>query len=286
MAAVAPFAIIFGGVAAIALLFASFWGPVSKRIEGFAAQFAVDLDVAQMKIEPQQYALVLLGIGTGAWVVALIVAHPSPLISVLLLFACVPPTLYLGRWWVRRRRMARVSQFQDQLEGALRTLAGGLRVGLGIRQALILVGEQSRDPVRHEFIRLVGLTNVGMSILDAFDQLALRMTNPETSMLTRVIRVQSQTGGDLASVLDNLAGTIRDRRRLRRRVSAITSQGRATGWLLGVLPLGVGGFVALTQPMLRAGMVTTPIGRILLAVALGLDALAVFTLMKMTKINP
>jgi tight adherence protein B len=286
MAAIAPFAIIFGGIITIALLFSSFWRPISKWVEGLGPEFAADLDVAGMKIEPSQYAIVLMGIGAGVWVICLLLLRPGLLVSFLMLVACLPLTFYFGRWWVRRRRAARVAQFQDQLEGALRTLAGGLRVGLGIRQAIILVGEQSREPIRHEFLRVVGLTNLGVSILEAFDQLTLRMTNPETSMLTRVIRVQSQTGGDLASVLDNLAGTIRDRRRLRRRIGAITAQGRATGWLLGSLPAGIGAFIVVTQPGLRDVMLHTPLGNISLAVALALDALAIFSLMKITKIDP
>jgi tight adherence protein B len=158
-------------------------------------------------------------------------------------------------------------------------------VGLGIRQAFALVAEQSLEPTRYEFTRVIGVNNVGVSLLDALDQLAQRMTNPETRMFARVIRVQSKTGGDLASVLDNLAATIRDRRRLARRVSAITAQGRATGWLLGMLPIGVGMFIVFTQPMLRDGMLLTPLGRILLAAALTLDAVAVFTLSRITKVD-
>jgi tight adherence protein B len=98
--------------------------------------------------------------------------------------------------------------------------------------------------------------------------------------------VQSQTGGDLASVLEGLANTIRDRRRLRRRISAITAQGRATGWLLGLLPIGLGVFLIVAEPQLRDAMLFTLIGRILLAVALGLDFLAIISLMKIVNIDP
>jgi tight adherence protein B len=124
-----------------------------------------------------------------------------------------------------------------------------------------------------------------MGILDAFDQLAARMTNTETAVLARVVRVQAQTGGDLGSVLDGLAGTIRDRRRLRRRVRAITAQGRATAWLLGLLPILVGLFT-LSQGELRDSMLFTPIGQIMLAVSLGMDALAIVSLVRITKIDP
>lgn len=286
MAAVAPFAIVLFGVAAIGLLFTSFWAPILKRLEGIGTQFTIDLEICDMRIQPTQYVLVWLGIGVGAWVLTLLLLRPAPLIAFLLLLAFVPLSYLMARTWLRRKRAARVALFREQLETALRTLAGGLRVGLGIRQALIMVGEQSRDPVKLEFTRVVGLTNIGMSILDAFDQMALRMTNPETGMLARVIRVQSQTGGDLATVLDNLATTIRDRRRLFRRISAVTAQGRATGWLLGMLPIGVGLFVVISQPMLRGAMLQTTLGQVLLAIALALDALAVYFLLKITKVDP
>jgi tight adherence protein B len=167
----------------------------------------------------------------------------------------------------------------------LRTLAGGVRVGLGIRQALVLTSEQSREPAKTEFMRVVGLSSLGVSILDAFDQLALRMTNTETAVLARVVRVQAQTGGDLGSCLEGLAGTIRDRRRLRRRVKAITAQGRATAWLLGLLPIDVGGFI-LTQDELRADMLYSALGHVFVAISLGLDALAIASLMKITRLDP
>jgi tight adherence protein B len=82
-----------------------------------------------------------------------------------------------------------------------------------------------------------------------------------------------------------LAGTIRDRRRLRRRVRAITAQGRATAWLLGLLPILVGLFT-LSQGELRDSMLFTPIGQIMLAVSLGMDALAIVSLVRITKIDP
>jgi tight adherence protein B len=186
---------------------------------------------------------------------------------------------------LKRRYARRVAAFSEQLEGALRTLAGGVRVGLGVRQALVLTSEQSREPAKSELMRVVGLSSLGVSILDAFDQLALRMTTTETAVLARVVRVQAQTGGDLATVLEGLAGTIRDRRRLRRRVRAVTAQGRATAWLLGLLPLGIGAFTA-TQDELRVAMLTTLIGQIFLGTALGLDALAIFVLTRITRIDP
>lgn len=284
MAAVAPFAILLGALAAIALVFASFWEPIFARLGTFGSRFTRDLEAAGMKVEPQQFVFILAGVAVATWVVLLVVFRPGLALAVLLLAACAGLGAFGGRFYLRHRRARRITAFQDQLEGALRTLAGGVRVGLGIRQALVLTSEQSREPSKTEFMRVVGLSNLGLSVLDAFDQLAARMTNTETAVLARVVRVQAQTGGDLGQVLEGLAGTIRDRRRLRRRISAVTAQGRATAWLLGLLPIGVGGFV-VTQAELRDAMLFTPIGQILLAISLGLDALAIFALFRITKID-
>jgi tight adherence protein B len=285
MAAVAPYAILLGAVAAIGLLFASYGEALFARIGKLGPRFTTDLEAAGMRIEPAHFVFVLAGVAVAAWVLLLLAVRPGFAIALFMLAACAGFSAYGGRTYLRRRRAKRIAAFSDQLEGALRTLAGGVRVGLGIRQALVLTSEQSREPAKTEFMRVVGLTSLGLGILDAFDQLAARMTNTETAVLARVVRVQAQTGGDLGSVLDGLAGTIRDRRRLRRRVRAITAQGRATAWLLGLLPIVVGAFM-LTQGELRDSMLFTLLGRIFLAAALALDVLAIVSLVRITKIDP
>ncbi len=286
MAAVAPIAIIFGALIAVALLLTSYWTSVSARAKTIGERFQADFELAGLRIEPHQFGFVMIGIGAAVWMLMILVLRPSFLVGAFLFIVIAGLTVYGARWYVQNRRKARIAQFQDQLENALRTLASGVRVGLGIRQAFVMTAENSRDPVKTEFTRVVGLSNLGVSLVDAFDQMAARMTNPETAMLARVLRVQSQTGGDLASVLEGLANTIRDRRRLRRRISAITAQGRATGWLLGLLPIGLGVFLIVAEPQLRDAMLFTLIGRILLAVALGLDFLAIISLMKIVNIDP
>jgi tight adherence protein B len=285
MAAVAPWAILLGAVAAVALLFASFSEHIFARIAGLAPKFVIDLEAAGMRTEPKQFVFTLTGVAAAMWVAAIALLRPSPMIALALAAGCCGLAFFGGRVYLKRRRKSRIAAFQDQLEGALRSLAGGIRVGLGIRQALVLTSDQSRDPVKTELMRVVALSNLGWSILDAFDQMAMRMTNTETAVLARVIRVQAQTGGDLGSVLEGLAGTIRDRRRLRRRVKAITAQGRATAWLLGMLPLVIGMFIC-SQDELREPMLHSLLGQLLLGIAIGLDAIAIFCLVRITSIDP
>jgi tight adherence protein B len=104
-------------------------------------------------------------------------------------------------------------------------------------------------------------------------------------MLARVIRVQAQSGGNLGEVLEGLAETIRDRRRLTRRISGLTSQSRATAWLLGLLPLFVCAFTLTTQPALRMAAFGSSIGEASIVFGLALDAAAVFFLFQLTRFD-
>jgi tight adherence protein B len=164
-------------------------------------------------------------------------------------------------------------------------MAGALRVGLGLRQSLILVTEELPNPARREFLGVIGRTNLGVSILDALDELAKSMPSAEMTMMARSIRVQSTTGGDLAHVLEILAMTIKDRRRINRKMSALTAQGRGGAWIIGSLPLVVGSFVMATQHEMAQALLHTTPGWIALGIVFVLEILAAFSLMKILQFD-
>jgi tight adherence protein B len=148
-----------------------------------------------------------------------------------------------------------------------------------------MVVEQSPDPARQEFMRVIGQTNIGISMYDALDQLAARLSSNEMTMLTRSIRLQSQTGGNLAKVLEQLATTIKERRRLNRKIKAITSEGRATGAIISALPVGVGVMILIINPHMRDAMFGTQIGLLALGLATALEGVGVFVLAMMIRVD-
>jgi tight adherence protein B len=185
------------------------------------------------------------------------------------------------RWETARR----LKRFMPQLESALRMAAGSLRVGLSLRQALLVVAEELDDPAKVEFVRVVASTNLGVSILDALDEMAARMPSAELSMTVRAIRVQAQTGGDLADLLDTVGDTIKARRTLARKVAALTAEGKMSAYVILALPIGVGIFLALTQPHMGHALMFTTIGHISLAIVVVLETLASVIIMRMLKVE-
>ncbi len=100
-------------------------------------------------------------------------------------------------------------------------------------------------------------------------------------MLVDAIRVQSQTGGNLAKVLDHLAGTIKGRRAVNRKIKSLTGEAVAGAWVLGALPVVVGAFVMGTKPSMRDSMLYTGIGHVGLILFVVLEGAGIFTLVRL-----
>jgi tight adherence protein B len=253
-----------------------------KRI---SASFQDSLDRADLSLKPEEFVLALIGIGVVLWLLAVFVTHTTPLISIFILPFTLGMSILGGSLYLRFKGYRRVEGFVQQLELVMRMLAGALRVGLGLRQAVILVTEEVPDPARREFMRVIGRTNIGIPIVDALDELYKSMPSNEMLMFSRVVRVQQQTGGDLAKVLEKLAATIRDRRRIFRKMNALTAQGRFGAFIIGGLPVVVGGFVVWTQPDLADALLHTTPGLIALGIVAGLEMMAIYSLARILRFD-
>ena len=285
MDAVVPLGICLGVAVLVAILAATFVGKWNARGVAFASNFTAALELAGVRFKPEEVVLIAAGGGIGLWVLAVVFLRPALVIGVVLLPVTI--ALVCGGFYayVAISRNRRRELFLTQLETAMRMLAGGLRIGLSLRMAMSSLTEELTDPVRHEFARVIGQTNIGISPYDALDALAGRMPSNETLMLAKVVRIQSQTGGNLSSILEHLAGTIKDRRRIARKISALTAEGRAGALVLEALPLAVGGFILATQHDMAVPLLTTGLGHGVLVMIAVLELLAVLSLNRMLKVR-
>jgi Flp pilus assembly protein TadB len=281
----APLAIFAGVIATVALAFLSFWGSVNKRATAKVHRAADRLDRAGIRMSAQDIVLTIAGIVALLWIGLVLALHPPIVVSLLLLpvFGGLGALFFYVYLDFRVKR--RLDAFVSQLELALQLIAGGIRVGLGARQALTMVIEELPDPARHEFSRVVGQTNLGISIYDAMDDLAERMPSSEILMIARVFRVQSQTGGNLSHILDQLAGTIKDRRLIQRKVATLTAEGRMSAWVLLLIPIGLGLFIVGTQPEMSHSLLYTNVGRVVLVVVGIFELIGYFWLSQLLKVN-
>jgi len=236
------------------------------RRRGWADPITRALDAAGLETRPAELVVVaviaMLAVLGGGWLLL------SPVAGLLL--ALVIPVLIaacLNFLAARRRKL-----FSNQLAEALQLMAGSLRAGHGLAQAIATVAQEAESPMTDEFHRLTVEARLGRDFVKALDSLALRVKSADFGWVVQAIEIQREVGGDLAEVLDAVANTIRERTRVRRQVSALTAEGRISAWVLALLPVGLGGVMAVTNPSYIRPLYTSGTGHVLLAAAAALLA--------------
>ena len=179
--------------------------------------------------------------------------------------ALVVGGLGLPNWILARRRKKRIKDFLAEFPSAVEVIIRGVKSGLPLGACLQTVAGQAKEPVRGEFQAIVAATSVGLTIGQAVDRMASRVPIPETNFFAIVINVQQTSGGNLTEALGNLSKVLRDRVTMDLKVKALSSEAKASAWIIGLLPFMMGGLIYITQPSYISVLWTTGAGKILLA---------------------
>lgn len=138
---------------------------------------------------------------------------------------------------VRLQRTQRINDLVKQLPDALDMMARGLRVGHPISASLAAVANEMPDPIGTEFGIVVDQVAYGDDLTEAFNEFADRINQEDIHYLATAIAIQHGTGGDLARILSVLSRVIRDRMTMRRKIKAVSAEGRLSAAILSVVPV-------------------------------------------------
>jgi tight adherence protein B len=173
----------------------------------------------------------------------------------------------LPRWVVARMTKRRQTKFTDEFANAIDIIVRGVKSGLPLTECLNIIARESPQPVSGEFTELVEQQRVGVPLSEAFDRMMTRMPLAEVRFFAIVLAIQQQAGGNLSEALGNLAGVLRDRKRLQAKVRALSAEAKASAAVLGALPFAVTGLVYITTPDYISLLWTTRVGQFLLVAA-------------------
>ncbi len=224
-------------------------------LEGLLIQGGMNLSVQRLLLIMAGATLVTI---TVFPIVAGIVAEIHLTAFVMLLVVAVSigvggPILYISR-----QAAARTKTLQAQFPIALDVFVRGLRAGHPITSALELLVSEMPDPIRTEFREVIGEMNYGYDLRGALENLSKRVPTQDIQMFVVSVAIQSETGGNLADILDGLAKVIRDRASMVLKVRALASEGKMTATILTVLPVATFCFIFLTQPKFFLDVVDDP----------------------------
>jgi tight adherence protein B len=189
--------------------------------------------------------------------------HMPVLVALLcaVLFGYVP-ALYL--YWLKSQR---ISKFERQLPEALELVSRALRAGHAFSVGLKLVGDEAAAPVGKEFRRVFDEVSMGVSLPEALQNMMERMESVDLRFFVTSVLIQRETGGNLAEIIDALAGLIRKRFELQLKVKALSAEGRFSGLILFCLPIVVGLLLYKMNPDYITILFTDPMGKNMIMVA-------------------
>ncbi|MDA8291570.1 MAG: type II secretion system F family protein [Actinomycetota bacterium] len=210
---------------------------------------------------------------------AYLLAHLLAALVVLVVVVAAPPVA-LAVAVTRRERT-----FAEQLPDVLKLTASSLRAGFSFAQSLDGVVRQIKRPAQRELQQVLSEMRLGKVLEEALGDAAQRIQNRDFTEAVMAVRIQQETGGNLAALLDVLANTMTQRVRMRREIRTLTAEGRTSAYVLGLLPVAIGLFIySANRPYISQLFHTFP-GRVALVAGAVLECVGFAWMHRIVKIE-
>ena len=187
--------------------------------------------------------------------------------------------------WLKIKRSKRMRRFEEQFPEGLDLLSRAIRAGHAFQSAMGMVADELPPPVGPEFRKTFDRQNFGLPLREALNELSERVSLLDVRFFVTAVLIQRETGGNLAEILDNLAGVVRERFKILRQVRVHTAHGRFTGYVLLALPAALGVALVFINPDLMRLLFQERMGHMLLAGAMVLQTIGFFWIRAVVKIE-
>jgi tight adherence protein B len=247
---------------------------------GFSDRLDAELEAAGVSLRSGEFVVVSVVAALVFGVLGAALLRNAFLALIVAAFGAAFPTLLLRTALNRREERLR-----EQLPDVLTIMAASLRAGHSFLQSLDTVAKEIAQPAATEFQRVVAEIRLGRPAEDALEALAERVGSADFKWAVLAVNIQREVGGNLAEILDTVADTLRERAMLRRQVKVLTAEGRLSAWVLALLPIAIGLYMAAVNPSYIGLLVTTTVGLVMLGTAIALMILGILWMRKIVNID-
>ena len=210
---------------------------------GMAIRIAAELAKADVPLKANEYvAIQFLAITLGL-TFGMLLFKSVAIGTVLAVTGYLCPVI-----WVKFKKSQRVRDFNEQILDTLIMLANGLKAGYSFLQAMEMVSREAPSPMGKELKRVLKENSLGINLEDTLRSLNDRVESEDWDLVTTVVLIQRQVGGNLAEILDKIGFVIRQRMKIKGDIQTKTAQAKISGLLVGALPLGIGFMIYLINP--------------------------------------
>jgi tight adherence protein B len=232
---------------------------------------------AGLKTSPKRFYMWSLASG----VIFAIVILPFGLPPYVPLLAFVVGVLGIPRFVLNHMVKRRIKKFTANFAEAIDLIVRGVRTGMTVSECLGIVGREMPDPIGAEFRAITEGLAIGLTLDDVMERFCGRVPSNEARFFSIVLVTQQTTGGNLAETLAKLAGILRDRKRMRDKIRALSSEAKSSAGIIGSLPFAVGGILTFIAPEYIAILFTTNAGNWLVFAGFCVMSVGVMVMRKM-----
>jgi len=222
---------------------------------------ATKISQAGLSWSKRQYMLISAALGVALFLVGVVLGLGLLVALVLAFVGAFGLPMWLLKFLKKRREARFLAAFPDAVDIVVR----GIKAGLPLLDCLKMIVGETSEPLKSEFRAIVETQAVGMPLGEACIKLYERMPVPEANFFGIVIAIQQKAGGNLSEALGNLSRVLRDRKKMKGKIQAMSTEAKASAMIIGSLPLAVMGIVYVTSPNYIALLFTEPLGRLMLA---------------------
>jgi tight adherence protein B len=247
------------GVSALVMELRKQRGLSAEGKKGERLRWLSNLIVASgLKYDPRKWAMMDAGAALAvALVVAVPLKHPLIAIPVALVVALVAPILVL-----KFKAGERAKKLGFQLPQALDVIVRSLEAGHPVPTAVALVGREMADPVGTEFGMAADEISYGATLEQAIERMSERCQHPDVDLFAATVRLQERAGGNLTGLLKLNAHTVRERHKMRLKIKAASSEGRASAMILTAAPIVTMAFISISSPHFYGDVINEPIMKV------------------------
>jgi tight adherence protein B len=238
---------------------------------------SVRIGQAGLSWTKRQFILVSIGLGVAAALITLgcgLGMVPAAMMGFAAAFGA-------PRWLLSFLKKRREARFLNVFPDAVDVIVRGIKAGLPLLDCLKMIAVEAPEPVKSEFRAIVETQTIGIPLGDACAKLFERVPLPEANFFGIVISIQQKAGGNLSEALGNLSRVLRDRKRMKAKIQAMSMEAKASGAIIAALPLAVMLLVYITSPSYIELLWTESLGRMMLAASAFWMTLGVLVMKKM-----
>jgi len=248
-----------------------------KRKKAKRPPLSVRLAQAGLGWSKRRFMVTAGALGVAAFVIVMVLGG-GLLAALGFGFAAGCGLPFWGLGFLKKRREARfLAAFPDAVDVIVR----GIKAGLPLLDSLKLIAVDAVEPVRSEFRGIVETQTISMPIGEACLKLYENMPVAEANFFGIVISIQQRAGGNLSEALGNLSRVLRDRKKMKAKIQAMSMEAKASASIIGALPIAVMTLVWLTSPSYIELLWTEPLGRVMLACSAAWMGIGVLVMRKM-----